>query len=64
MKKGKQLLVRCPRCGKETQLEGNPYRPFCSHRCKLIDLGKWIDQEYIIPPQNDETEPEVEPDKN
>jgi len=29
--------------------KGNPYRPFCSKRCKLIDLGSWIDERYVIP---------------
>jgi len=60
MKKGEPLIVHCPRCGKNTQLEGNPYRPFCSRRCKLIDLGKWVDEEYIIPGQDDETDQEEE----
>ena len=27
----------------------NPYRPFCSERCKLIDLGAWADGSYNIP---------------
>jgi endogenous inhibitor of DNA gyrase (YacG/DUF329 family) len=41
-------MVRCPRCGELTPWEENPYRPFCSERCKLIDLGKWIEEEYRI----------------
>jgi endogenous inhibitor of DNA gyrase (YacG/DUF329 family) len=28
---------------------GNPYRPFCSERCKLIDLGAWADESHRIP---------------
>ena len=39
---------RCPCCGKATHWESNRYRPFCSERCKLIDLGKWIEEEYRI----------------
>lgn len=42
-------MNRCPRCGERVRWEGNPYRPFCSERCKLIDLGRWIDEEYRIP---------------
>ena len=38
----------CPVCKEETAWEGNPYRPFCSERCKLIDLGAWADGEYKI----------------
>jgi endogenous inhibitor of DNA gyrase (YacG/DUF329 family) len=41
--------MKCPTCGKETTHEGNPYRPFCSERCKLIDLGKWAGDEFRIP---------------
>lgn len=40
--------VKCPQCGKFTEYEGNEDRPFCSRRCKLIDLGAWIDEEYSI----------------
>ncbi len=41
--------VICPQCRKETRWEGNSYRPFCSKRCKLIDLGLWIEERYVIP---------------
>lgn len=41
--------VKCPHCRKETPLAGNPYRPFCSQRCKMIDLGTWADEGYRIP---------------
>jgi endogenous inhibitor of DNA gyrase (YacG/DUF329 family) len=41
--------MKCPRCQKETIFEGNPYRPFCSERCKLIDLGQWAAGEYRVP---------------
>ncbi len=42
------MKVKCPTCKKEVEWEGNPYRPFCSERCKLIDLGKWLDEEYVM----------------
>lgn len=36
--------------------EGNSYRPFCSERCRLIDLGAWLDEKYSIPaPLEDES---------
>jgi uncharacterized protein len=41
--------MKCPICDKETQFEGNPYRPFCSERCKLIDLGHWSAEKYRVP---------------
>lgn len=34
--------------------EGNPHRPFCSERCRLVDLGAWLDERYAIP--GDESE--------
>jgi len=41
--------VKCPNCGKPTQWNDNPYRPFCSERCKLVDLGRWVNEEYRVP---------------
>jgi endogenous inhibitor of DNA gyrase (YacG/DUF329 family) len=50
--------IKCPHCRKETQLQGNPFRPFCSERCKMIDLGTWASEGYRVPgekmPQDDE----------
>ena len=43
------LTVKCPQCHKEASLVDNPYRPFCSKRCKMIDLGTWADEGYRIP---------------
>ena len=42
----------CPRCDETTQWEINPFRPFCSERCKLIDLGAWASDEYRLPTQD------------
>ncbi len=42
--------VNCPICGKRALFSPeNPYRPFCSERCKLIDLGQWATESYRIP---------------
>ena len=43
------LKVKCPNCRKETTWENNPHRPFCSDRCRLIDLGAWTEERYRIP---------------
>jgi hypothetical protein len=40
--------LKCPRCRAETAWEGNPHRPFCSARCKTVDLAAWADEEYRI----------------
>jgi uncharacterized protein len=42
------LHVKCPTCRKETAWEKNPHRPFCSERCRLIDLGQWMEERYRI----------------
>ncbi len=37
------MTVRCPTCGSPVEWsERSPWRPFCSRRCKLIDLGEWL----------------------
>jgi endogenous inhibitor of DNA gyrase (YacG/DUF329 family) len=42
--------VPCPRCGKKSPFTPeNAWRPFCSERCKLIDLGAWADESYRVP---------------
>jgi hypothetical protein len=40
--------MKCPICKKPVALR-DPQMPFCSERCRLIDLGKWADEEYRIP---------------
>ncbi|OGW36269.1 MAG: DNA gyrase inhibitor YacG [Nitrospirae bacterium RBG_13_39_12] len=43
------MKIICPICRSKTTWEENPWRPFCSERCKLVDLGKWVSEEYKIP---------------
>jgi endogenous inhibitor of DNA gyrase (YacG/DUF329 family) len=40
--------MKCPICKKEVKL-GDPDMPFCSERCRLIDLGNWASGKYVIP---------------
>ncbi len=43
------MIVKCPTCGKDVEwIEANVFRPFCSERCKLIDLGEWASDSYVI----------------
>jgi endogenous inhibitor of DNA gyrase (YacG/DUF329 family) len=45
------LTFTCPTCSKSISVdrrEAAPYRPFCSERCKLVDLGRWLDGSYRI----------------
>ncbi len=49
------LTVKCPTCQAPVLWQPeNEYRPFCSHRCKLIDLGAWADESYKVPANDDE----------
>ena len=40
--------MKCPICKKEVP-QGAPESPFCSERCRLIDLGNWASEKYVIP---------------
>jgi endogenous inhibitor of DNA gyrase (YacG/DUF329 family) len=45
-------IVECPTCNKPVEWSRtNPWRPFCSERCRLIDLGDWIEERNRIPDQ-------------
>jgi len=48
----------CPTCRKKVtfrNLAEIPYRPFCSGRCKMVDLGKWLNEEYKVSEPLDDT---------
>ena len=48
-------IVKCPTCGISVAwLPENTFRPFCSERCKMIDLGAWAESEYSIASDNDD----------
>ena len=55
-------VVRCPICRAEASWEENPHRPFCSERCRLIDLGAWPEGRYRVP--GEEVEPEDKPESD
>jgi endogenous inhibitor of DNA gyrase (YacG/DUF329 family) len=45
-----ETRVACPTCGRSvTWTASERWRPFCSERCKLIDLGEWLDEKHRIP---------------
>jgi len=47
----------CPICSKQADLPpANRWFPFCSSRCKTIDLAKWLNEEYRVPARDDEGE--------
>ena len=46
----------CPQCGKPIV---HAYRPFCSERCKMVDLGGWLDGSYRLPSEDEPDEAEI-----
>jgi uncharacterized protein len=42
-------MPRCPTCSMTIDLEKTPTAPFCSDRCRLVDLGRWLDEAYGLP---------------
>ena len=50
-------IVSCPTCGTAVVWDDTSrFRPFCSERCKLIDLGAWANESYRVPVRTDEDE--------
>jgi uncharacterized protein len=58
--------MRCPACKREFQPDQSSAMPFCSKRCRLIDLGRWLGEDYALPaaPNEDESEAAAESDPN
>ena len=56
--------VPCPRCGAQSPYSPeNRWRPFCSERCRVIDLGAWASEAYRVPvPLDAQSETETPPD--
>jgi uncharacterized protein len=54
------IRVRCPVCDRQMDGEGPadwPASPFCSPRCRLIDLGRWLGESYALPSRPDAEDP-------
>jgi uncharacterized protein len=62
-RKGSKIM-KCPICKTPTVWEGNPDRPFCSERCRILDLGSWSAENYRVelPLQDVEEKAEVSQD--
>jgi endogenous inhibitor of DNA gyrase (YacG/DUF329 family) len=58
-------IVNCPHCGAAVVWDPqSPFRPFCSERCRKIDLGAWASDEYRVPgaaPTDDFSLPDQDP---
>lgn len=55
-------IVPCPTCGGDSLYSpDNPYRPFCSERCKNIDFGAWASESYRVESKPDPQDPPDDP---
>ncbi len=52
------MLRRCPVCKKQFQPDESPALPFCSQRCRWIDLGRWLDEGYGVPIEREDSDEE------
>ncbi|HEY7334864.1 MAG TPA: DNA gyrase inhibitor YacG [Bryobacteraceae bacterium] len=55
-------MMRCPICGKDVQID-DPFMPFCSDRCRIIDLGNWASEKYVIFTPAEGSRPEEDEDE-
>lgn len=56
-----QKQVSCPACGGlSLYVPENRYRPFCSERCKQIDLGAWASEHFTVPEHGSDRDPDFE----
>jgi endogenous inhibitor of DNA gyrase (YacG/DUF329 family) len=59
------MEVACPQCGKKVIWnKAHTYRPFCSERCKMVDLGLWASGRYSIPVQDDRVDEVIAKDNS
>jgi endogenous inhibitor of DNA gyrase (YacG/DUF329 family) len=59
MPRKRTLKLRCPICKKAVK-SGDPDFPFCSDRCRTVDLGKWASGAYVIPSESADTEEQIQ----
>jgi hypothetical protein len=53
-------IVKCPTCRRDVEFSpASQYRPFCSDRCRLIDLGAWLTEQHKIPDEPGTTEVQI-----
>ena len=55
----KKIDVKCPNCEKKFNYYSSEFRPFCSERCKMIDLGHWFEENYAVASDTPLTEDDI-----
>ena len=59
MPRKRNIKLKCPTCKKPVDAKGSDF-PFCSDRCRLLDLGKWASGEYVISSPVTDIEDEID----
>lgn len=54
----KILTVQCPQCKTKFNYYSSEFRPFCTEKCKMIDLGLWLSESYGVPVPENQLSPE------
>ena len=52
--------MKCPECSKEFNYYASEFRPFCSEKCKMVDLGMWLTENYALASNEPLSESDVE----
>lgn len=60
MSEKKDFQVSCPQCRKKFSYYSCKFRPFCSERCKMIDLGLWLSESYALPSRENLDESDID----
>ena len=56
----KNLKISCPSCEKSFTYYASEFRPFCSERCKMVDLGLWLSESYTIESRENLSDNDIE----
>ncbi len=56
----KKIEIKCPICKKQFEYSSSKWRPFCSERCRDVDLGHWVSGTYSIPSEKKLTDEDLD----
>ncbi len=56
-------LPRCPVCNVDVDPKTSPAMPFCSDRCRNVDLGRWLTEDYGVPYEGEAEDEQIKPEE-
>ena len=63
-KSDSRLKIKCGTCKKDFFYYDSAFRPFCSERCKMADLGHWLTETYAVPNSDTDRDEDDSPEEN